>query len=78
MGAEMFPTKLNLLVARSHDFGELEFAKHYAFEGMKSCHWFYPSLWSNLAAVFEAEGDHVRANFCRQALNRSPWGTKPK
>ena len=68
LGADAFPTELNLLVGRAYLFGELDAAKKYALRGLRSCRWFYPSLWSNLELVFKAEGDHARAEFCRKVL----------
>lgn len=68
LGAEAFPVELNLLVARSHDFGEFAAAKGYAVKGMEDCRWFYPNLWSNLAYVFETEGDTRRADFCWETI----------
>jgi len=67
-GAEAFPLELNLLVARSADFGEYTEAKSYAVKGMERCRWFFPNLWSNLAYVFEMEGDTDRADFCWRTI----------
>jgi len=68
LGVDAFPTEVNLLVGRDYLFGELDSAKVYALQGLKSCRWFYSSLWSNLELVFRAEGDHARAEFCRKVL----------
>jgi hypothetical protein len=67
-GVEAFPVDLNLLVARSVDFGEYAAAKSYAVKGMEICPWFFPNLWSNLAYVFEMEGDTERADFCWRTI----------
>jgi hypothetical protein len=67
-GVEAFPVELNLLVARSVDFGEYAAAKSYAVKGMEICPWFFPNLWSNLAYVFEMEGDTERADFCWKTI----------
>jgi hypothetical protein len=67
-GAEAFPLEMNLLVARSADFGEYTEAKSYAVKGMEGCRWFFPNLWSNLAYVFEMEGDTERADFCWKTI----------
>ena len=61
LGVDAFPVELNLLVARSIDFGEYAEGKSYAIKGMEICPWFFPNLWSNLAYVFESEGDIERA-----------------
>jgi len=68
LGAQAFPVEWNLLVARSHDFGEFAAAKGYAVKGMEGCRWFFPNLWSNLAYVFETEGDTRRADFCWKTI----------
>jgi hypothetical protein len=68
MGVEAFPVELNLLVARSLDFGEYVVAKSYAVKGMEICPWFFPNLWSNLAYVFDMEGDTERADFCWKTI----------
>jgi len=68
LGPEAFPVELNLLVARSVDFGEYAEAKSYAVKGMEICPWFFPNLWSNLAYVFEMEGDTERADFCWKTI----------
>jgi hypothetical protein len=68
LGVEAFPVELNLLVARSVDFGEYAEAKSYAVKGMEICPWFFPNLWSNLAYVFEMEGDTERADFCWKTI----------
>jgi len=68
LGAEAFPVELNLLVARSIDFGEYAEGKSYAVKGMEICPWFFPNLWSNLAYVFEMEGDTERADFCWKTI----------
>jgi len=68
LGVEAFPVELNLLVARSLDFGEYAEAKCYAVKGMEICPWFFPNLWSNLAYVFEMEGDTERADFCWKTI----------
>ena len=60
--------ELNLLVARSIDFGEYAEGKSYAVKGMEICPWFFPNLWSNLAYVFEMEGDTERADFCWKTI----------
>jgi len=67
-GVEAFPVELNLLVARSVDFGEYAAGKSYAVKGMEICPWFFPNLWSNLAYVFEMEGDTERADFCWKTI----------
>jgi hypothetical protein len=68
LGPEAIPVELNLLVARSIDFGEYAEAKSYAVKGMEICPWFYPNLWSNLAYAFEMEGDTARADFCWKTI----------
>jgi len=68
LGPEAFPVRLNLLVARSVDFGEYAEGKGYAVAGMEGCDWFYPNLWSNLAYLFEMEGDVRRADFCWKTI----------
>lgn len=68
LGPEAIPVELNLLVARSIDFGEYAEAKSYAVKGMEICPWFFPNLWSNLAYVYEMEGDTERADFCWRTI----------
>ena len=68
VGAGAFPLDLNLLVARSIYFGEFGAAKSYAVKAMEGCAWFYTELWSNLAYVFEMEGDTERADFCWKTI----------
>jgi hypothetical protein len=35
---------------------------------MEICPWFFSNLWSNLAYVFEMEGDTERADFCWKTI----------
>jgi hypothetical protein len=77
-GVEAFPVELNLLVARSVDFGEYAAAKSYAVKGMEICPWFFPNLWSNLAYVFEMEGDTERADFCWKTIAKKTSDPKWK
>ena len=78
MGVEAFPVELNLLVARSADFGEYAEAKSYAVKGLEICPWFFPNLWSNLAYVFEMEGDTERADFCWKTIAKKTSDPKWK
>ena len=78
LGPEALPVELNLLVARSVDFGEYAEAKSYAVKGMEICPWFFPNLWSNLAYVFEMEGDTERADFCWRTIARKTSDPKWK
>lgn len=78
LGPEALPVELNLLVARSIDFGEYAEAKSYAVKGMEICPWFFPNLWSNLAYVFEMEGDTERADFCWRTIARKTSDPKWK
>jgi hypothetical protein len=70
--------ELNLLVARSADFGEYAEAKSYAVKGLEICPWFFPNLWSNLAYVFEMEGDTERADFCWKTIAKKTSDPKWK
>jgi hypothetical protein len=78
LGPEALPVELNLLVARSIDFGEYAEAKSYAVKGMEICPWFFPNLWSNLAYVFEMERDTERADFCWRTIARKTSDPKWK